>query len=313
MRAFAEMLRLLLTARVALVHAHVAMRGSFWRKSVFLVLAWLFRRPTVVHLHGSQFETFYDLECGTVRQWLVRRVLERARTVIVLSERWRKYVTAIAPRATVVVVHNFADRGRTGSELTAPAPRRSSNVILFLGELGRRKGTYDLVRAMPHVLRMVPSASLVLAGQGEMEDVARCVRENGVQDQVRLPGWVSGELKSRLLHEAAIFALPSYNENLPVSIIEAMDQALPIVSTTVGGIPDLVRHGLDGYLVPPGSVDELATRIVELLRNDDLRARMGENGRRRVSSTFSPELAVASIAAVYRQCGLQPAGGARTS
>jgi glycosyltransferase involved in cell wall biosynthesis len=146
-----------------------------------------------------------------------------------------------------------------------------------------------------------------------MEDVARCVRESGVQDQVRLPGWVSGELKSRLLHEAAIFALPSYNENLPVSIIEAMDQALPIVSTTVGGIPDLVRHGLDGYLVPPGSIDELANRIVELLRNDDLRSRMGENGRRRVSSTFSPELAVASIAAVYRQCGLQPARGARTS
>jgi len=305
MRALAEFTHLLLTARVELVHAHVAAHGSFWRKSAFLSLTRLFRRPTVLHLHGSEFKDFYEKECGTVRRRLIRHILEHASTVIVLSERLHAYVGTVAPAARLVTIHNFVDAGRLRSEAERASVARSSNIILFLGLIGRRKGIYDLVRALPQVVNAIPEVLLIAGGRGELDDVRRCARDVGVEDHLLLPGFVSGKEKMRLLAEAAIYVLPSYNEGVPVSILEAMSVGLPIISTPVGGIPDVIRDGEEGFWVTPGSTDELSRRIIELLGNKELRERMGENGRRRLHSEFSSEVAVSAITALYQAHGAQ--------
>ncbi len=296
-------LALLTSFQISVVHAHVAMRGSFWRKSIFLWLARLFRIPILVHLHGSQFEEFYEKECGSIRRALVRALFRQAFTVIVLSQKWRDYIGRIEPHARLTIIYNFVARNDEPHGFRDKLPAQSSNVILFLGELGQRKGIYDLVRAMPSVVADFPHAKLVAGGSGETDKVADLARECGVEKAVELPGWVSGNLKACLLAEAAIYTLPSHNENFPVSILEAMTVGLPIVSTPVGGIPDMIRNGIDGYLVEPGSVEQLAQRIKELLGSAELRKYMGANARQRVTDTFHPDGAIAAIQTLYAACG----------
>jgi glycosyltransferase involved in cell wall biosynthesis len=299
LKALAELTHLLLASKVALVHVQMAAHGSCWRKSVFLLLAQLFGVPTLLHQH-SDFRDFYEKECGPLRRWFIRYVLEHASTVIVLSDRLHAYVAATAARAHVVTIHNFVNLKRL-SEAERVCMPRSSNTILFMGLIGQRKGIYDLVRALPAVIKEVPEARLVAAGPGELDAVRSCARERGVDERVLLPGLVSGFDKLRLLEEAALYVLPSYTEGVPLSILEAMSVGLPVIATPVGGIPDVLRDGEDGYLVPPGSQRELADRIIELLNNQELRERMGENARHRLHSKFSPDIAVPAFIALYRQ------------
>jgi glycosyltransferase involved in cell wall biosynthesis len=313
-RAMATFLGVLVARRAALVHAHVAAHGSFWRKSTFLTLARFFRVPTILHLHASQFRDFYERDCGPVQRRIIRHVLEHVSTVIVLSRRLKDYVGTIAPRARTVTIHNFVDDKRIEAEVNQSAARRSSSTLLFLGDIGRRKGIYDLIRALARISKSIPEVRLVAGGRGEIDEVRQRTKELGVDELVQLPGYVSGADKSRLLSEAAIYVLPSYNEGVPISILEAMSVGLPIVTTPVGGIPDVIRDGEEGFLVAPGSIDELARRIIELLESDELRARMGENARRRLRAEYSPESSLNALTALYQSYGARLlAGDARAT
>ena len=312
LRALAVFAGLLATRRVALVHAHVAMRGSFWRKSLFLGLARACGVPTVVHLHGSSFVEFYEKECGPLRRRLVRGALEGASAVLALSEHWRSYLARIVPAANVVVVPNMVDAEAVQADIERTRARRSAGGILFLGEIGKRKGIYDLVYAMTQICAAHAEARLVAGGSGELEGVRRLARDLGVEERLALPGWVGGDAKARLLGEAALYVLPSYNENLPVSILEAMAAGLPVVSTRVGGIPDAVRHGSEGFLTAPGEPEELARYVMRLLGDPELRERMGRNARRRALEEFSPAVVLAPLERLYAAiCG--PASAPRAS
>jgi glycosyltransferase involved in cell wall biosynthesis len=301
--AYFEFCWLLIAGRVSVVHAHAAMRGSFLRKSIFLITARLFRRPTIVHLHGSQFEAFYETECGPLRRALIRGVFRQARAVVVLSEKWRSYISRLETRARVIVIHNFVDLPAIQAAVEHSAASRTDNTILFLGELGQRKGIYDLVNAMPPILKRCPHALLVAAGPGEAQEVAACARTLGVEHAISLPGWVAGEDKLRLLARAAVFVLPSRNENFPVSVLEAMAAGLPIVSTTVGGIPDMVRNGLEGYLVEPGEIAGLADAVGRLLSSRSLRLQMGGAAQRRIAASFSSDDAISAFSSLYDESG----------
>jgi glycosyltransferase involved in cell wall biosynthesis len=309
----ASFLAILVTRRASLVHAHVAAHGSFWRKASFLTLARIFGVPTILHLHASQVRDFYERDCGHVQRRIVKHVLQNASTVIVLSRRLQMYVGTIAPSARTVTIHNFVDNARIEAEAKRTSVGRSSTLLLFLGEIGQRKGINDLIRALPEISRSIPDVRLVAGGSGDIEVVRRSAWELGIEKHVSLPGYVSGPEKFRLLAEAAIYVLPSYNEGVPISILEAMSVGLPIVTTPVGGIPDVIRDGEEGFLVAPGSIDQLAHRIIELLSNEDLRYRMGENARRRLRTEYSPEASLGALMALYRSHGAQPVPRAGSS
>ena len=309
-RAMTSFLGVLVTRQAALVHAHVASHGSFWRKSTFLTLARIFRVPTILHLHASQIRDFYERDCGPFRRRVIRHVLEHASTVIVLSNRLQAYIATIAPRATTATIHNFVEISRFETEAKRASVKRSSSMLLFLGFISHRKGIYDLIRALPAISRSIPEVRLVAAGTGDIDVVRRSAIELGVEKHVLLPGYVSGPEKFRLLAEAAIYVLPSYNEGVPISILEAMSVGLPIVTTPVGGIPDVIRSGEEGFLVAPGSIDELARRIIQLLSDEGLRKRMGENARRRLRTEHSPEVSLGALTALYQSHGAQLLPGA---
>ena len=293
--AWPRFLGLLLRRRIALLHVHASSRASFWRKSLFLLPAFAAKVPTVFHLHGGEFALFYDKECGPRRRAFIRSVLARADTVIVLSSGWAEWVRSVAPGAHIVVIHNPVVVPPLDETL-----HRTEPVVLSLGRLGRLKGSFDLLEAVAELKALGIDVRLRLGGDGQIDEVRARATELGIADRVDVLGWIGPAERIAELARARIYALPSYNEGLPMSLLEAMAAGLPVVTTPVGGIPDVVREGVDGHFVKPGDVDALAARIAALLA-DPLRARaMGLAGHEHVRTEFGAEMLVPRVEAVWR-------------
>jgi glycosyltransferase involved in cell wall biosynthesis len=299
--ALVHFLWLLGSGRVAIVHAHSASRASFWRKSIFILLAIAMRKPTILHLHGGKFEHFYRDECGAVRKALVRSILTRVDRVVVLSPRWKHQVQAIAPDANVLILFNPV--------VVTPvrnADRTSSNVLLFLGRLTREKGLFDLLEAIAIIQRRFPNVVLRCGGEGDSAVVKDRANELRIAERVELLGWLSGTAKQRALSEAAVYVLPSYAEGLPMAVLEAMAAGIPVVCTCVGGIPDAIEDGVEGFLVEPGDVNALADRIERLLRDVGLRDEFGLAAWTKAKKHFSTEHVIAELEALYEELGAFP-------
>lgn len=294
-RSLLHFIKLLLLDRVAIVHCHVSYRGSFWRKTIFALFSRMRRVPVIFHMHGSEFKAFYAAQLPPLR-WLIRKVLQSVDKVIVLSESWKVYLLEIAPEADVIVVPNYVDASEKQQDLRAD---REGVNLLFLGVLGKRKGIYDLLPAFAEVAARHHDVTLYVGGNGELEKVRQVIADCGFGDRVHLLGWVQGEQKQALLARADVFVLPSYNEGLPVSVLEAMSHGMPVISTTVGGIPQLVRDGEDGFLIAPGDVRALSERLEILCSDAALRQRMGAAARERVKAEFSRDAVLPRLHGVY--------------
>ena len=298
--AYASLSRLLLTADAPLVHIHLASRASFWRKSVVCALARLRGRPYVLHVHGAEFSKFYHEECGAFSKWIVRRVLERAALVLALSGQWNEVLKRIAPGATVQTLPNAVPLHDVPPRVAANAPAR----ILFAGRIGARKGTYELLRAFARLAPQFPSATLVCAGDGEAAQLKALAAELGVAEQVECPGWLSPEAMGSEMQRASIFALPSHHEGVPMAMLEAMSRSLPVLTTPVGGIPEVLENERNGILVTPGDVDAIEAALERLLRSSAERERLGAAARVTIAERFSLDSTIERLAALYRFFGV---------
>ena len=304
--AWLAMLRFLLElalGRIGLLHVHVSSRASFWRKCLFLVPSYFLGIPAIVHLHGSEFASFYEVECGPVRKRLVRWVFDRASCVVVLSETWKRWVTGISTNTHIEVLYNPV----LVQEKAQDYCERDYGSLLFLGRLGKRKGTYDLLDAVAMLRSSYPMLRVVLAGDGQLEQLATRARELGLGDCVTIKGWVGGDEKKALLQKAWLYVLPSYNEGLPMSVLEAMAAALPVIATTVGGIPEAVRDGSEGFLVRPGDIRALAEKLGSLLDDKEMCHEMGRAAWSRALSTFSTKAVIPRLEGIYARFGFEAA------
>ncbi len=160
------------------------------------------------------------------------------------------------------------------------------------------KGQTDLLVAMREVLREVPEAQLVLVGDGALRPtLQRTAGELGLAGRVRFAGYRRDV--PAILARATVAVSASHAEGISNAVLEAMAARRPVVGTAVGGTPELVRDGANGFLVPPGTPPQLARRIVELLREPALARRMGEKGRQLVEREFGVEAMRQSYDALY--------------
>jgi glycosyltransferase involved in cell wall biosynthesis len=118
---------------------------------------------------------------------------------------------------------------------------------------------------------------MIVAGDGDIKTMNDLIDDLGLQSIVSYRGWVIGNEKQELLKTSDVFVLPSYNEGLPISILEAMTHGMPIISTPVGGIPEIVVPGRNGYLVEPGDVLSLSRSLEKFILNHGLVASMGQS------------------------------------
>lgn len=274
--AFLARLTLLrLTGRADVLHINLSSAGSAQRKMIVGRFAHRLGVPYVIHLHGSRFRSYFDT-ANAATQGAVRRLFSQAERVIVLGRVWRDFVADRVPEARekVVILPNASEA------ITRPLQRATADPvrILFLGRLGARKGVPDLIDALGR-LSDIGDWRAVIAGDGDIEDARSQVAVRGLSSRVEIPGWVGPEDAHKLLLSADILVLPSYDENLPMSVIEGLSAGLAVVATPVGAVEDIVHDGETGLLVAPGDVDALANALRRLVSDPALRARLGADGQ----------------------------------
>jgi glycosyltransferase involved in cell wall biosynthesis len=163
--------------------------------------------------------------------------------------------------------------------------------VLFLSNIEESKGIMTLLRAVPLVLAEDPRVTFSVVGPWRGPSIRRDVEAflagNGLGGSVVLTGEAYGDRKSEILARHDIFVLPSRREAQSLAVLEAMRAALPVISTDVGAMPEAVIDGVTGFLVPPDEPEALAGRILELVRNAQMRAAMGLAGRRRYEQEFT--------------------------
>lgn len=290
---YVRVLFALLTRKICLAHVHAAEGGSFFRKAILVRTFRKFGVKTVMHHHAAEFEKFYAGLSPKKREF-VNRTFELADVNIVLGGRLVPTITGRAPKARVEVLYNAV---RTYDQ--NPCSRQARNV-LFLGRLGQRKGTYDLLEAMKQIDGSLdPQVQFYLCGDGEVEQVRARVEQLGLSHRVDHIGWIDGEQKAELLQRTAVNVLPSYNEGLPMSILETMAYGIPCVSTRIASIPEVVRPGENGFLIQPGQVEALGEAIKQLLQDDSLRQQYSQNAYRLITEQFSLQSNVAQLLRIY--------------
>ncbi|WP_071941368.1 glycosyltransferase family 4 protein [Lyngbya sp. PCC 8106] len=270
----------LIQGKVDLVHLHLSEKGSFIRKSILILIAWAFHKPIILHTHGAEFHIFYN-QLSTPLKKIVNFILKQCTYVIVLSESWKQFYikNCHLSEDRVILLYNPVS-------IPSQIPNRSNSPLLnfvFLGKIDQRKGIYDLLKAFATLpIQQQNQVNLILAGTGEDEQARQLAKTLGIEKNVQFPGWINERQRDNLLAKAHVFLLPSYQEGLPMALLEAMSWELPCITTPVGGIPEVITDGETGLLVEPGNIEQLATTICSLTTDESLRLRLGKAARNQV-------------------------------
>ncbi|HEY9645627.1 MAG TPA: glycosyltransferase family 4 protein [Chroococcidiopsis sp.] len=290
LKAIAAVVGTALRRDTDVLHIHFAERGSTLRKMILCMVAITLRQRFILHAHGAAYEAFYA-KLPSLVQGIVAGIFRHCVAFIALSKTWQTYYQSafrLAP-SQVTVLYNPV-------RLPATTPDRSDRpqvTFLFLGRIGQRggaldvaksvvdfprqdKGAFDLIRAFAELPRSDrQQARLILAGNGDVEQAQQLVAELGLTDQITIYSWLNAEERDHMLANADAFVLPSYHEGLPMSMLEAMAWGLPVIVTPVGGIPEVITHRHNGWLVTPGDRPQLINALQELIQHPDLRDKLG--------------------------------------
>lgn len=285
-----QVLRWVEAAGVEHIHAHFGSNST----AVALLVRKLGGPPYSFTVHGPE-------EFDKPLQWKLREKIAGAKAVVAITSFCRSQLYRWAYPADwpkIKIVHCAIDPRFEDSEGTPPP---ANDTLVCVGRLCEQKGQLLLVEAIAEVHRRGVPVKLVLAGDGEMRgDVERKIAEEGLQDAVTITGWVSADRVRDELERARALVLPSFGEGLPVVIMEAMARQRPVLSTYIAGIPELVRDGQEGTLVPAGDVTALADAIVQLLALDEGRlAAIGSGARERVLARHSGMTEAGKLARVF--------------
>jgi len=301
------LISILMTKKPRIVHVHMTTAFYFYRRGVDIVICKLFGKKVIIHLHGGRFADFYR-KSFVLGKWTIRSVLGLSDKIIVLSDYWKDFLSAVIDAEKVSVVPNgvklseFRLEKDKKDELGIPKDKK---LVLFMGPIGRRKGAFDMVDVVSAVVSKAEDTFFVFCGQGEykgeVDQFRRLVEEKNVSSHVNYAGNVTGQEKYNYYLSSDIFVLPSYVENLPISLLEAMAAGLPAIASDVGMIPELVQDGVNGFIIKAGDVTAIAERIIKLAQDKDLRISMGKRNLELVKERYDMPMMADKIDRIYKE------------
>jgi glycosyltransferase involved in cell wall biosynthesis len=227
--------------------------------------------------------------------------LRRTRFAIAISHFGRSQLMTIAEQDGWDRIHVV----RCGIDPKAFSPNHARNTaggphLLCVGRLVQLKGQSLLIEAMAELVDRGVDARLTLVGDGpQRSKLEQLARRRNLEKRVRFAGAVGQDAIREIYHSADIFCLPSMAEGLPVVLMEAMAVELPVVSTRIMGIPEIVEHGRTGLLVTPGRLDELTDALERLIADPGLRARLGRAGRDAVLAEFDVDSSASQLREIF--------------
>ena len=276
-----------------IVHVNTSLNAkAYWRDLVYVLIAKLCGARVVYQVHGGALGAF-----AAGKKPFVRWAARWPDVVVVLSQAERDAWRALAPTQLVEALPNGID----GSPYQR-YNRKSTDILrlIYVGRLAPAKGLDETIEGLRLAKARGIAARLVIAGTGPEEARLRgLVRAASLNNEVTFAGAAYGDDKARLLAEADVLMLPSYSEGLPYSLLEAMAAGVVPVVTPVGAIPDVVKEGEHGVLVPAKDPAGIAAALARLSADRMALARMGAACRKRVSSAYSIERVAKDFAELY--------------
>lgn len=244
-----------------LVHIHLSEPPSAIRKSVFIFIAKFARKKVIVHFHAFSPQSTIQSKFKSVYKY----VFSNADCVIVLSNFWKNTVnTAFHLGNKVRVIYNPCVAEVSDKTYT------KGNFILYAGALNQRKGYADLVKAFALIAKKYADWKVVFAGNGEIEQARSLAESCRIEDRCIFTGWINGKEKDKWFKQSRIFCLPSYAEGFSMAVLDAFAYGLPVITTPVGGIPDVAEDGKNMLLFTPGDTNALAMQLERLMSDKGL-------------------------------------------
>ncbi len=273
------------------VHIHTADHGTEKRKRIFARLSKLFGKKLIIHLHSSGPE--YSIG-GKYRE-LYRYSFTHADRVVALSRMWKhEMMNAFnLPDDKIEILYNPCP-------VVKPSfPSEREKYILFAGTLTHRKGYDDLIKAFALIADQFPEWRLKLAGNGEIEKGKQLASELGISGKMDFLGWINGNDKDSVFRHASIYCLPSYSEGFPMGVLDAWAYHLPVVTTPVGGIPDVAVDKKNLLLFNPGDITSLSAKLSALMGSQTLQTTLSKASKHLSSNRFNIDTICSTLSEIY--------------
>ena len=280
---------------IRIVHIHGAANASFYRCRMFIELAKKCGKKVILHEHAADFVEFFNAAGDKAD---IVETINDCDYLIVLSNSWKDYFASIGVEESKIhVLNNIVSPPEAEDK-----PHNDGKLHLaYMGEISNRKGAFDLLKAISDNKDFFKDRLLLRMGGNEVDgDIRTYIKEHGLDGFVSYEGWISGQKKTDCLTWEDVYILPSYNEGLPIAILEAMSYSHPVISTPVGGIPEVVENGVNGILVQPGNTQEIADAIKRYIEQPEIVTIEGRKSYERVKAFF-PEAVFNELEKIYNK------------
>ena len=295
---------ILFRERVDIIHTHWLIPQGFIGALVHCFTG----IPHVATVHGSDLAI---IRKSAVLTRICSFIIHHSDAITVNSSYNRQQLVSLVPGSErkIQIIPMGVDVNAFHKRIPLDEVNKSKqdHILLNVGRLIELKGTQYLIEAMPAVIRSVPNASLVIIGTGpEEERLTRRIHELSLEEHVRFLGKIRHDEIMTYYQQADTVVLPSVTvagstEGLGVVLLEAMASGCPVIGTSVGGIPDIITDGENGFLVPERDSVQLAEKIIQLLLDAKLRETFRKNGYARIDESFSWDRIADQFASVYHQ------------
>jgi glycosyltransferase involved in cell wall biosynthesis len=284
---FGRFLRDLRTSQADLVVYFLSSRPlGLLAELPFVLWVRILHIPYVLYLHTRGYGRLYSR--NLLFREIIRQMFRPAVACFVLGSRLRQEIRVFFP-GKIWILPNCLD----GPEPPGRAFVSSTTQVLFLSNINESKGIRTLMAAIPRVIAASPDVLFVIAGPWQdrsvEKDVLEFVERQGIQGSIQWAGPVFGKDKENLLAGSDIFVFPSHYplEAMSLVVLEAMQAGVPVITSDIGSLPEVVVDGKTGFVIPPQNPEKLAEKIIRLVKAPDLRRRMGQAGRQRFLAHFS--------------------------
>lgn len=274
-----------------IVHIHAGLKTSVSRKIVFAKIARVFNKKIIVHFHPSTEKHLFDGQF----KYKIEELFSYADLLLVLSPQWIHWINQAYP-----------DRKFRMRVLYNPCPMvdrdfsKKKKQILFAGTLNERKGYNRLLSAFAKIAPQYKDWKVVFAGNGEIDKAKEQQRQLGIPEcQAEYLGWVSGNEKEKAFQEASVYCLPSWGEGFPMGVLDALAYGIPVITTPVGGIVDVMTDGVNGLIYDVYNIDKLSECLSALMSSQELREKIIREADKLVSGVFNIKNITSRLDKIY--------------